>query len=147
MASRRRATDAQKTRITGYWTLFWGPKTDWARYKYDWPFGVIEVRDRELVLDVHQPLGGINRAVLRLLPRRYRSRFPLPLVIPLDAIDSLRVNWGRLGSAMISSSDPVFGCVNFGGFRPAFERILSSLQTQGVEVIRPPGESARATSV
>lgn len=135
----------RRVRITGYWTLFRGPKTDWARYMYTWPFGVIEVRDRDLVLDVHQPFGGITRALLRLRPR-LRSRYPIPLVIPLDAIDSVRVNWGRLGSAMISSSDPVSGCVNFGGFRPAFERILASLQTQGVAVIRPPGESDPATS-
>ncbi len=105
-----------------------------------WPFGVIEIRAQKLVLDAHHPLGVFFHTMLR------RSRYPVPLVIPLDAIDSVRVNWGRLGSAMISSSDPVFGCVDFGGFRPAFERILSSLQAQGVEVVRPAGESDPSTA-
>lgn len=125
------ATDSNRMaiRATGYWTLSYSRWRIWARHRFTWPFGSIEVREDRLILGVHNPFGRL----LALLSQW--SRHPVPLIIPLDAIDHLRAKRGRVGRAKIVSSDPVFDLVTFGGFPPAFEIVDDRLRTLGVSIV------------
>jgi hypothetical protein len=69
------------------------------------------------------------------------KHYPIPLSVPVDEIEAVSVNWGRLGVGLITSDDPVYGLIAFGAFRPRFERVLRALQQLDVTVVRPDGET------
>jgi hypothetical protein len=117
-----------RVRVTGFWAETYGERTPSARSKFDWPSATIEVRDHQLILDVHRPLGGLYAFLLR------RSKHPIPVVVPLDAITSLRIREGAIGSARINSHDPRFHCLRFGALGRRFERVIESLRERDVPI-------------
>jgi hypothetical protein len=114
-------------RVRGSWVL---PTGRWRILNWHvlgWPLGLIEVRDDRLILSAVEPFAWLNRW----------GRHPLPLVIPLDAIDHLRFKnrWGRLSRARIASSSETYALLEFGAFRSPFDAVLNRLRTLGVTVV------------
>jgi len=116
-----------EVRVTGFWSLRY-ERTPLARYDFGWPSGTIAVRDRKLVLDAHQPFAALNHVLLR------RSKYPVPIVVPVEAITSLRIREGAIGSARISSDDPTFRRLRFGALGQRFTRVVETLRQLGVPV-------------
>jgi hypothetical protein len=114
--------------VIGFWSLQYGEQSELSRYKFDWPFGRIELYEDSLLLSVNRPLRALYNALGR------RSRFPIPLAIRIEAIDSITFSRGPIGVARVSSKDPLFRLVRFGAPRSRFDLLLNELERLGVKV-------------
>lgn len=105
-----------------------------ARYSFGWPFGVIEVRENALLLDVPKPYQWLYRASRNTFGRVLDLTLypPIPLMVPLDAIESITVTAGRIGMGRITSFNPMFSLITFGALGGRFSQVLAALDDQNV---------------
>jgi hypothetical protein len=129
-----------RVRVTGFWAETYSDHNPLARSSFDWPSGTIEVRDHELVLDVHPPFGFLN-FLLKW------SKHPISVVVPLDAITSLRIREGAIGHARVISDDPRFRCLRFGALGRRFDRVIESLREHNVVITQQASYRERSRAV
>jgi hypothetical protein len=125
-----RADGTEIISVTGYWALRYHRHSPLAKYKFDWPSGKLVVRDGALIFDANEPFGRLYRLIGN------RAKTPIPIVVPLEKINGLRVRDDWLGYAIVLSDDPTFERLRFGASRGRFRRVIASLESMGVAVER-----------
>jgi len=120
--------EADVVSVTGYWALRYNRHSPLAKYKFDWPSGKLVVGHNALILDANEPYGRLYRLIGN------RAKTPIPIVVPVEKINVLRVREDWLSYATVLSDDPTFELLRFGAFRSRFRRVIARLESMGVPV-------------
>jgi hypothetical protein len=96
----------------GVWTIFKGPGSRRARYRFTWPLGRLDLDDEQSVLSVRGPPGKLFAIASRL------GRVEIPVVVPIRSIRQVEVREPRGGFGFrvvkIRCQDPDVDGVEFG---------------------------------